>query len=795
MIDRLLERWSQFQFMGLGGSLRAMQYALRSQWGYLRRAARPPQGPFVPVGPALGAEPLPAGWRVRFAAAEVELYLLAPDLARVTWQPGRLPVPYAIAREAWPTLESARTESDAGWEVASDELRLMLQRDGCLRLFDGAGRLLRTERPPERRGEAWAQRFTLRPEERLYGLGEQTGPLNLRGATHRLWNTDPIKSYGPAQDPLYLGVPVLLGLHDQGSYLAFDENPFPATLMLGQEASISFEGGALRRYLIPGPPARALARYTELTGRPPLPPRWALGFHQSRFSYDSEADVRGVAAGFTAYDLPLSAIHLDIHYMDSFRVFTVDQERFPDLTGLARDLERRGVQLVTILDPGVKRDPGYWLYREGLEGEHFCRDEDGAVAVGPVWPGWCAFPDFTRPETRAWWGRQYPHLLEQGVAGFWHDMNEPAIAGTWGQHSLAGEVQHSLEGRCGDHREAHNLYGLQMARAGYEALRAQRPERRPFILSRSGWAGLQRYAWTWTGDVQTSWAMLRQTVPTVLNLGLSGIPYAGPDAGGFKGAPTPELFLRWLQLAALLPFFRVHSTIGAPRREPWAFGPETRERIAAVLRLRARLMPYLYTLAWETSRTGWPLVRPLFWLDGADRTLWDVDDAFLLGDALLVAPILEEGARAREVRLPAGRWGHLWSDDWVAGPGLARLDGPLEQIPILARGGSILPLEEDGRLALHVFPDRAGGAEGCCYHDAGDGDGPFRIDRFRLVPDGDWLALTWEHEGAFPFPYDEVAVQLHGVAVREAWADAQAFPLHAPLAVPPFRRLIVHVDR
>jgi alpha-glucosidase len=793
MIDRLLEWLAQAQFMGLGGSVRAMQYALRSQWGYLRGTARPPRGPFTAIGPALGAEPLPAGWRVRFAQAEVELCLLAPDLARVTWQPGRLPVPYAIARESWPPPAIIRANTAAGWELATPELRLALGRDGRLRLWDGAGGLLREELPPERRGDEWAQRAALRPEEQLYGLGEQTGPLNLRGATHRLWNTDPIKSYGPAQDPLYLTIPVYLGLHNQGSYLVFSENSFPARLTFAEQAEAHFEGGALRTYLVPGPPARALARYAELTGRPPLPPRWALGFHQSRFSYDNEADVRGVAAGFTAYDLPLSAIHLDIHYMDGFRVFTVDQGRFPDLAGLARDLTQQGVRLVTILDPGVKRDPDYWLYREGLNEGHFCRAEGGEVAVAPVWPGWCAFPDFTSPATRTWWGDQYPRLLEQGVAGIWHDMNEPAIAGTWGQHTLAGAVRHSLEGRGGDHREAHNLYGLQMARAGYEALCTQRPDQRPFILSRSGWAGLQRYAWTWTGDVQSSWAMLRQTVPTVLGLGLSGMPYAGPDVGGFKGAPPAELFLRWLQLAALLPFFRVHSTIGVPRREPWAFGPATRERIAAVLRLRARLLPYFYTLAWETSRTGWPLVRPLFWPDGVDRELWGVDDAFLLGDALLVAPILEEGARARVMRLPAGRWCHLWSEQCFAGPGLAQLDAPLEEIPILVRGGSVLPLEEQGRLALHLYPTADGAASGSCYADGGDGDGPWRVDHFHLTRQGSRLRLRWEHEGAYAFAYAEVAVHLHGMTAREAQADGTPLPVCSPLILPPFRELALTI--
>ncbi|NJN17443.1 MAG: glycoside hydrolase family 31 protein [Oscillochloris sp.] len=764
IIDRLLEMVQQAQFMGPGGSVRAMQYAVQNRWGYLRRRPRRPEKQFTAIGPVVESTALPDGRQVRFAAAEVELRMLAPDLVRITWQPGRLPVPYGLAQTNWPPVEVVQREHGSGWELSSGEMRVILGHDGRLRMHNRDGQLLRDDCPPLRRGSLWRQTSLLRAEEQIYGLGEQTGPLNLRGRRHRLWNTDPIKSYGPEQDPLYLNIPVYLGVHDAGSYLIFYENSFPARLTFAEDAELEFENGALRAYLIPGPPDRALARYSELTGRPPLPPRWALGFHQSRFSYDNEDDVRGVAAGFTAYDLPLSAIHLDIHYMEGFRVFTVDQQRFHNLRQLAHDLEQRGIRLVTILDPGIKRDHDYRLYREGLAGGHFCRDEAGNVAVGPVWPGWCAFPDFTNPATRQWWGAQYPQLSQQGIAGFWHDMNEPAIAGTWGQHTLAGEIRHDLEGRGGDHHEAHNLYGLQMARAGYEALREQQPERRPFILTRSGWAGIQRYAWTWTGDVQSSWAMLRQTIPTVLNLGLAGMPYSGPDVGGFKGAPSGELFLRWLQLAALLPFFRVHSTIGVPRREPWAFGPELRTQIAAVLHLRSRLMPYLYTLAWQSSLSGHPLARPLFWPDNPDPALRGIDDAFLLGDALLVAPIVEEDARGRDLQLPAGRWYNFWADQLLEGPGRAQIASALADIPILVRAGSILPLEEAGRLALHLYPAADGTAAGQCYGDAGDGYGPWRVDRFALHNNDDVLHLDWEVEGEYPFPYAAVTIHLHGSA-------------------------------
>jgi alpha-glucosidase len=253
-----------------------------------------------------------------------------------------------------------------------------------------------------------------------------------------------------------------------------------------------------------------------------------LGYHQSRWGYKNEADIRQVAQGFQTHDLPLSAIHLDIDYMDGYRVFTVDRDRFPDLAQLAQDLAAQGIKTVTILDPGVKVDPKYFLYQEGQQGNHFCKLPGGKDLEGLVWPGWSVYPDFTHPATRSWWGRQYPRLLDQGVAGIWHDMNEPTSFAAWGDMTIPLNTRHDLDGAQGDHRQAHNLYGLLMNRAGYEALRSLRPQRRPWLISRSGWAGLQRYAWNWTGDIESTWEALRMTIPTLLGQGLSGLAFSGP---------------------------------------------------------------------------------------------------------------------------------------------------------------------------------------------------------------------------------------------------------------------------
>lgn len=777
----------------------ALLYALVRDCLEWRFRTAEPSAAWPDPGPLETVEPFDRGAHCRFAHTELEITFMAPDLVRCDWVGGPPPLPYALARTDWPPVKAHVHQTPDGWLVQSDSLAVLVQANGSVSFRDAAGRVLREEQPPTRQGGSWVHRAALRPEERLYGLGERAASLNLRGGVYRMWNRDPSGIYHRGDDPLYICIPVYLGLHHAGSYLIFYENPFDASFDLGATdgsiAEVRLAGGALRTYFIAGSPARALARYTELTGRAPLPPRWALGYHQSRWGYRTAEDVRAVADGFLEHDLPLHAIHLDLEYMDGFRVFTVDRTRFPDLTGLARELGASGIRLVTIIDPGVKWDPEYDLFREGLAAGHFCTTPDGNPVRAPVWPGTCAFPDFTNAATRAWWGRQYVSLLEAGVAGYWHDMNEPAAFAAWGERTLPRVTCHDLEGRHGDHGEAHNLYGLLDVRAAHESLRAHRPEQRPFILSRAGWAGLQRYAWVWTGDTASTWEGLRQTISTVLGLALSGIAYTGPDIGGFSGAPSAELYLRWLQMAAFLPLFRTHSALDTPRREPWVFGEPYLSTVRRFLRLRQRLLPYLYTLCWEAEQTGTPPVRPLFWPDGSNAALWDVDDIFLLGDDLLVAPILEPSAVARDVALPAGHWYSFWDDACLQGPGPVECAAPLTRIPVLVRAGSVLPLVEDEKLVLHVYAPLSGTGGGQLYSDAGDGYGAWRVDRFTMQLDTDGLTVEWKTDGDFPFPYAAIEVCLHGMTVRQAHVDGE--PLATPgqqFAVRVFRHLRVEAE-
>ncbi|MET9324550.1 TIM-barrel domain-containing protein [Streptomyces sp. NPDC003038] len=618
------------------------------------------------------------------------------------------------------------------------------------------------ERGPGRGpGEArWLQRSEVPADARFFGLGGRAAGPRLRDGVYRLWNTDPKGGFGPGDDPLYLTMPVQLVVADAGTHLLFHDNSWDGRVVLreGEEGAgsgadlpgsseLRMEGGPLRCWVLVGTPARVLQGWSGLTGAAAVPPEWALGYQHARWGFGSAAKVRRVVAGYAERGLALSAVYLDIDHYDGHRVFTVDRERFPDLPGLARELRERGVRLVSIVDPAVKT--GHAVHASGRavgSAGAFVRDARGREVRGEVWPGECAYPDFTDPAVREWWGGLYEERLAQGFAGFWHDMNEPVSFAPFGDPTLPRSARHAMDGAGGDHRAGHNVYGLGMARAGWEGLVRLRPGERPFLFSRSGWAGMQRYGGTWSGDVETSWEGLRASLALVLGLGLCGVPYSGPDVGGFGGFPSPELYLRWLQLGAYLPLFRTHSAMWAGSREPWAFGPEVEEHARAVMAERERLRPYFVTLAHLARRTGAPYVRPVWWGAPEERGLRDCEDAFLLGDALLVAPVLECGADRRAVRLPRGRWYDTASGAAYEGPGQILLDAPLGRIPVLARAGAVLPVRSgDGGVTLEAWaPARGRTGGGVVIRDPGPGFEPGVVERYTVRWAGD--AVVVENE-------------------------------------------------
>lgn len=750
------------RFIGLSSTLRTISYSLYRD-RIEKRHVRQTSQPGTPLSPAslLEVKPFHNGAYFTFQQGiKLEVALLSPHTARLTWTPGQ-PAPfYAVTGEETIALQVDLTETADGWQLSAGGLQVIVHTDGRVS-YHSQGQLIRQDTPPVFTAPAWQHQASLDHDAAVYGLGERTR-LDLRPGTFRLWNTDPNGRYGPGDDPLYVNIPVYYCQQSAGGYLAFYENPFDATAAFDENVTFNFTGGALRLYLTAAPMPKALEEYSRLTGRSPLPPRWALGFHQCKWGYRTAEEVRSVVAGFRQRQLPLDAFHFDIDYMDGYRVFTVDPERFPDFDRLVGELAEQDIRSVVILDPGVKIDPDYGVYTAGLAGGHFCTLPNGKPVRALVWPGWVHFPDFSNPETRRWWGEYYRPFLQDGIAGFWHDMNEPAAFTAWGERTMPVIVRHSLEGRGGIHQEAHNLYGLHMNMAAYNALRSLQPDRRPWLLTRSGWAGVQRYAWKWTGDTESTWAALHMTIGTVLGLGLSGIPYSGPDIGGFSGNPDPELYVRWFQLASLMPFFRNHAAVGSERSEPWQYGQQATDIIRQMLLLRRRLMPYLYTLAREASHTGAPLARPLAWHFPQDQRFWTLDDAYLLGEDLLVAPVVEQGAVTRRVLLPPGGWTHFWDDRYYPGGQLIEIEAPFERIPFFVRAGSVLPLNEDGILTLHIFP---GGSEGettsQLYLDAGDGYGSACQSVFVQHRRGDRLMLQWRAEGRYPLP-DQVRVVVHG---------------------------------
>ena len=791
-------------------------------WKERERPEPPPAEAFSHLGRVQSVSSTERYVEVHCQAGALRIIPLQPDLFCVRHSPdGKFPPAFSYSvlpkEEDWPACAFTVTEDDHSVRIATERLVCVVRReDAGVEFHDASGGLISAECEGAGAAGGWSACWRrLREGEQVYALAEKAVNPDLRGRRYRIWNQDP-QNFVRGADPLYLNIPFLMGLHDGRAYGLFLDNPAPAVFDIGQARpdtlAIMAEAGELRYYFMYGPaPAVVLERFTGLTGRINLPPLWALGFHQSKWSYFPDAEVRRLAETFRRLDIPCDAIYLDIHYMDGYRNFTWHPERFPDPAGLIRYLEGMGFRLVVIIDAGIKADHRDPVCREGLERKAFITYPDGRLFKGPVWPGDCYFPDFTSPDVRAWFGEHYRPLLEMGVAGIWNDMNEPTII------SLRGDappdiVRHTVEGRGGDHREYHNVYGLLMARASHEALMRLRPARRPFVLSRSGFAGIQRYALVWTGDNLSTWDSLALTIPMLLNLGLSGVAFAGADVGGFGEDCDGELLVRWTQLAVLTPFFRNHNYLLGRPQEPWAFGEPFTSINRSYIAMRYQFLPAIYTAFWQAAQYGWPVMRPMFWEAPELAGSPGCDDQFFCGDHLLAAPVLRPRAVGRDVHLPAGSWYDWWTDERFEGPADVRVPAPLEILPLFVRAGAVIPTAKVmphtppagwEHLILHVF---AGSAESVLYEDAGEGwgfrQGEFRLSRFATTWQEGVLRIRREVDGAegigsrrwevvvhgLPAPAQEVLVDGQGSAC--AW-DAEHKVLRLETA--PFREIEIRV--
>jgi alpha-glucosidase len=630
--------------------------------------------------------------------------------------------------------------------------------------------------------------------EMFYGLGDKPGALQVRGKKFENFGTDAY-AYGADSDPLYKNIPFYYGIHHEKAYGIFFDNTFRTIFDFGHErndvSSFWARGGEMNYYFIYGPELMEVAQeYANLTGKPELPPMWALGYHQCRWSYFPDSKVKEVAAEFRKRNIPCDVMYLDIDYMDGFRCFTFHKEHFPDPKGLTKSLADDGFKTVVIIDPGIKVDPEYSIYLDGLKNDVFCRRQDGALMEGDVWPGKCVFPDYTNPKVREWWSNLFGVLTENGVAGVWNDMNEPAVfeIGTFPE-----DVRHDFDGEPCSHRKAHNVYGHLMAKATFEGLKKFLMPKRPFVITRSAYSGIQKWSSVWTGDNAATWEHLWIASQQCQRLSVSGISFAGSDIGGFIGEPDGELYTRWIQMAAFHPFMRTHSASNDTGfdQEPWSFGTQYENICRNFIQMRYRLLPYLYTSFWQNYRYGTPMLRPLAFVDQHDINTYQRNEEFMLGDHLLVCPVSTQGAKTKDVYLPSGGWYHNWDNEYFKGSQQITVDAPIKQIPLFIKEGAIIPTwpqmqfvgeKKVKEITLHVF-FKDGKEDSFLYLDDGENMGyknsHYRIIRFEVKGNKTSLKIHQHTLGQYENQLEKFKVIVTGMPFKahEYMVDGKNHPI------------------
>lgn len=713
---------------------------------------------------------------------------------------------YAISEEATRGYNSLDwKESESYYEIWTPKLKVRIDKKNLkVKILDAAGTLINEDEL----GFHWEENYThggnlvkmskvTQTAESYYGLGDKATHSNLKGKRLNNWVTDQY-GYGKDQDPLYKAIPFYIGLHSGIAYGIFFDNSFRTFFDFAHErrntTSFWADGGEMNYYFIYGPEmSRVVRAYTNLTGTPELPPLWALGFHQSKWSYYPESRVKEVAAKFRELNIPCDAIYLDIDYMDGFRCFTWDKEKFPDPKGMIDELYADGFKTVAMIDPGIKVDRDYWVYKEALENDYFCKRADGPLMRGKVWPGACSFPDFTNPEVRKWWSGLYKTLIaENGVHAVWNDMNEPAIMEVPSKTAPL-DTRHDYDGHRCSHRKAHNVYGTQMIRATYEGVKKYVFPKRPFVITRAAYSGAQRYSSTWTGDNVATWEHLWIANVQVQRLCLSGFSFAGSDIGGFTEQPSGELFARWIQLGIFHPFFRVHSSGDHGDQEPWSFDPEVTDIVRSFIELRYQLLPYIYTAFWKYVERGEPMLKSLAYYDQHDQQTHFRTDEFIFGDHILVCPIQEPNAKGRRMYIPKGQWHNFWTGEIVEGGVERWVVADLDKIPIFIKAGAIIPKypvqqyvgeKEIDTLTLDVYYTE-GAEQSTIYEDAHEGydykKGEVSVRNFKLEGKKNELIIQQFIDGSYVTPYGTLNLNLIGLPfqVKKIELDNVKVPLNA----------------
>ncbi len=542
----------------------------------------------------------------------------------------------------------------------------------------------------------------------FYGLGERPDDLIRTGKTYELWNTDQ-PGYRKGTEPIYQAMPFYIGLNPKGAWGIFYDNSFRSRFDFGGQlkSDIGFyaDGGDLCFYVFYGPKIKQILKeYTTLTGRFSLPPKWALGSQQSRWGYYPAAQFFRLANEFRTREIPCDVLYSDIDYMHGYRVFTWNKKYFSHPEQMMEKLADRGFKFIPIVDPGIKIDSSWNIFEDGLKKDVYVKYPDGSNYVGTVWPGRVNFPDFSNPGTRAWWGDHVSKFIKQGVDGLWNDMNEPSV---FGGKTMPNIVVFDKEGMKASALEMHNLYGLLMARSSYEGQLKAYPNRRPFIITRASYAGIQRYSSIWTGDNSAKWSDVKLTMPMVMSLGLAGVPDAGFDIGGFNGSPDGEMYMRFLQIGIFMPFCRTHTAINTRLQSPWSYGQMYEYINKKMIELRYRLLPELYTSFYEHILSGSPIIRPLVWTYQSDRKTWGIDDQFMFGDHMMVAPVVDEGATQRTLYLPKGLWYEFFTNKTYDGGRKITVDAPIDAVdvydkifthpyaglPLFVQAGAVIPMQ------------------------------------------------------------------------------------------------------
>ncbi len=661
---------------------------------------------------------------------KIQITVITQEIIRIFEYRGDESTSYAIEGDKQlPTDYTFKTVNN-GYELKTAALMIKIDADGHLDAFDAQENPLALDYRGERhlldKGidkvhqklvEAEGHNVTnanvkgnpshyevvkqLSTDEQFYGLGDKTGYLNKRGFEYDNWNTDNPEPHLENFTRLYKSVPILYGLNAGHPFGLFFDDPYRSHFDLGKESPdyyfYSAVDGNLDYYLIGGSTLKqVVTNYTYLTGRVPLPQKWTLGYQQSRWGYsESETEVQELADNFEKYNLPCDAIHFDVDYMAGYRVFTWDQTKYPSgPQNFVTSLKKRGIKVVPIIDPGVKKDPGYRVYDDGIKHNYFVKTPAGEVYVNKVWPGDAVFPDFGRKAVRDWWANNQHFLVKMGVAGVWNDMNEPA--------SFEGEIPENVvfsdHDQPSSHKKMHNVYGHNMDKATYTGLK-QLQGKRPYVITRAAYAGTQKYATVWTGDNHSIWPHLQLMIPQLCNLGLSGFSFAGTDIGGFGSDAQPELLTRWIEAAIFSPLLRNHSAMGTRHQEPWIFGEPTLSIYRKYLRLRYHFIPYLYDLCALESKTGLPVMRPLVLEYPDDANTRNLDDEYMVGDSVLVAPIVQKSKNKRLVYLPAGQWIDFWHHREYTGNQDIVADAPLDTLPLFIKKNVLLPW---GKAVNHI---------------------------------------------------------------------------------------------